>query len=604
MWHDNDTAVDLLGFEYLVDELEILLTEQRLLPVTVGVNGDWGSGKTSLMRIVRQRLESGENNGRFICVSFSPWRFEDYHDVKAALMAAVVDAIGERIEADEGLKERAGAFLNRVRKRLHDWGVFRHAASVGTVAAGGGPEEVAAAGAAADVVTGIGEDPDAPKYQRSFETVAHFHDEFAQLMASLGDEVQAVVVFIDDMDRCATNTIIQTFEAIGLFLFAEKTAYVVGAHAAIVEAALEGRYPVRREGDEDIAQHYLEKMLQNSIAIPPLSEPEARTYINLLYAELHATETEFEQLRQAASANRTKNQLAVAMNEGIAREVIGELPDELAQALEIADRVGPLLARGLRGNPRQIKRFLNRLRLRQRAADRRELGLDTAKLAKLMVLEELHVTDFEQLFHWQLEADGVPQQLRVAEALALEEEAEASLPEVEEWLVQPGIREWLQLEPRLAGEVLGPYYTFSRDRLKKTVSAARLPAGLQRLLVGLQSDLEPTREKAIGDARALERAHLGELLSTLLEAATADLGGGAAKSLLALAETSPDVSTAMFNALDALPDRKVKPNFVLALRVKFKDDQRLAPLLARWESKGDPAVKRQAQRSRTPKRKS
>jgi hypothetical protein len=598
MWSDNETAVDLLGFEYLVDELEILLTERRLLPVTVGVNGDWGSGKTSLMRIARERLESGENAGRFIPVAFSPWRFEDYHDAKAALMAAVVDAIAERVEQDEGLKQKAGTFLNRVRDRLHDWGVFRSAASVGTALAGGGPEEVAAAGTVTDAVTGIGPDPDAPKYQRSFETVAHFHEEFADLMHSLGDEIQAVVVFIDDMDRCRTNAIVQTFEAIGLFLFAEKTAYVVGANEAIVEAALEGRYPVRREGDEDIAQHYLEKMLQNSITIPPLSEPEARTYINLLYAELYATDEQFALLRSAASENRTKNQLAVAMNEGIARTVIGDLPAELAQALDVAERIGSPLARGLRGNPRQIKRFLNRLRLRQQAADRRGLGLDPAKLAKLMVLEELHVGDFEQLFHWQLEADGVPPQLRVAEALARDEKPQEQLAEAESWLIQPGIREWLLLEPRLAGEVLGPYYTFSRDRLKRTVSAARLPLELQRLLVGLQSDLEPTREKAIADVAQLERPQLAELLAPLVQAATADLGSGAAKALVALAETDADVATALFNSLDALPESKVKPNFVLLLRVKFKEDERLAPLLARWEAKGGTAVKRQARRSR------
>lgn len=598
MWADNDTAIDLLGFEYLVDELEILLTEERLLPLTIGVNGDWGSGKTSLMRIGRERLEAGESAARFICVSFSPWRFEDYHDVKAALMAAVVDAVAERVDTDEDLKQKAGTFLNRVRKRLHDWGVFQGAASVGTALLGGGPEEIAAAGTVAQAVTDLGPDPDAPKHQRSFETVAHFHEEFADLMRSLGDAIQAVVVFIDDMDRCSTHTIIQTFEAIGLFLFADKTAYVIGAHEAIVEAALEGRYPVRREGDEDIAQHYMEKMLQNSITIPPLSEPEARTYINLLYAELYATPEQFALLREAASENRAKNQLAVAMNEGIARSVIGDLSEELANALAVAERIGSPLARGLRGNPRQIKRFLNRLRLRQQAADRRSLGLDPAKLAKLMVLEELHVGDFEQLFHWQLEADGVPPQLRVAEALARDEKPQEPLPEAEGWLVQPGIREWLLLDPRLSGEVLGPYYTFSRDRLKKTVSAARLPAELQRLLVGLQSDLEPTREKAVADVARLQRPQLAELLAPLVQAATADLGSGAAKALVALAEKDADVATAMFNALDALPDSKMKPNFVLLLRVKFKDDERLAPLLARWETKGGTAVKRQARRSR------
>ncbi len=50
--------------------------------------------------------------------------------------------------------------------------------------------------------------------------------------------MQALVVFIDDMDRCATDTIISTFEAIGLFLFAEKTAYVVKHIEAAVAAGL------------------------------------------------------------------------------------------------------------------------------------------------------------------------------------------------------------------------------------------------------------------------------------------------------------------------------------------------------------------------------
>jgi hypothetical protein len=55
----------------------------------------------------------------------------------------------------------------------------------------------------------------------------------------------------------------------------------------------------------------------------------------------------------------------------------------------------------------------------------------------------------------------------------------------------------------------------------------------------------------------------------------------------------------MFNALDALPDRKIKPNFVLKLRLTFKDDERLGPLVSRWEAKGTPAVRRQAERSRS-----
>lgn len=254
---------------------------------------------------------------------------------------------------------------------------------------------------------------------------------------------------------------------------------MVGAHIPVVEAALEGRYSVRSEGDEKLAEHYLEKMLQNSITIPPLAKPEALTYINLLFAELHAAEEEFDTLREAAADLRRKNQLAVAMDEGIARGALGgELSADLASALETAARIGPPLARACaaipvsqafpqppaaapaRGRP---------ARTRSRPGQARQA--DGARGA-------LH-HDFEQLFYWQLDADGVSPVLGDAEALARDEKPKHPATEAEEWLLRPGIREWLELEPCLGGDVLGPYYTFSRDRLRKAVTAARLPAELQ-----------------------------------------------------------------------------------------------------------------------------
>jgi hypothetical protein len=595
MWHDNETRTDLLGFDYLVDELEVLLTERRLLPLTIGIDGGWGSGKSSLMEMIRARLESEENAGRFVCVCFNPWRFEDFTHGKVGLMAAIVDAIAERIEEDRPRFKVAVEKANALRRRLHSWGLFRQTATVAAGAAGAGPEEAAAAGLAAEVITGVGAEDAGQERPRSFETVAHFHEEFASLVESLGEDVQALVVFVDDMDRCSTETIVETFEAMRLFLQAPKTAYVIGADTAIVETALADRYPTR---DDDTSRHYLEKMIQNGVSVPPLSEPDAQTYINLLFCELYASPEQYTALLQAACHNRQPGELAVAMTAGIATETIGELPTGLAAALQIAAQVGPPLARGLRGNPRQIKRFLNRFLLRTRTAEKRRIDLDPAKLAKLMVLEELLPADFETVFHWQLNSAGAPPQLALAERLAREAPVKDAPQEVLDWLVQPGIKQWLLLEPSLAGEVLGTYYTFSRDRLTRVLSAARLSAGLQKLLVGLQSDVEPTRQHSVETTSELQASEVAELLPPLLDAAMDDLSSPAAKAMVELAGELPAVATAMFARLDQLSDTKVKPNFVLGLRVKFKNDDRLAPLLERWEAKGPRSVKRQAVRAR------
>jgi hypothetical protein len=73
--------------------------------VPSGLLGDWGSGKSSLMRITRQELlkiqDDGELESRYLCVEFSPWQYEDYDDVKVALMTTVLDAVGGQVGGDQ-----------------------------------------------------------------------------------------------------------------------------------------------------------------------------------------------------------------------------------------------------------------------------------------------------------------------------------------------------------------------------------------------------------------------------------------------------------------------------------------------------------------------
>ena len=53
MWSDIETSEDLLGFKVHADLLIDVINDETILPITIGVFGDWGSGKSSILQIIK-----------------------------------------------------------------------------------------------------------------------------------------------------------------------------------------------------------------------------------------------------------------------------------------------------------------------------------------------------------------------------------------------------------------------------------------------------------------------------------------------------------------------------------------------------------------------
>src|SRR5262245_12537744 len=99
MWPDNETSTDLLGFDVHANLLRSVITSDAMLPLTVGVFGDWGGGKPSIMKMLEKSLDpEGYAEGTpqhtfrspIATVYVNTWQFEGYDDAKAALLSAVL----------------------------------------------------------------------------------------------------------------------------------------------------------------------------------------------------------------------------------------------------------------------------------------------------------------------------------------------------------------------------------------------------------------------------------------------------------------------------------------------------------------------------------
>lgn len=605
VYSDNETEVDLLGFEDQVDDLCDVVTDAQMLPVTVGVLGDWGSGKTSLMKMAERRLRADG----VIVVPFSPWRIESYDDVKSALLDTVIEEVAGGVAAagDESIAAKALASVNRLRKRVRWLRVAGLAAK----------HVITLTAPSLDELDGLLNDDTPVAGAPGTERLARdFHDEFCGLVEDLE---QQVVVLIDDLDRCLPEQVLDVLHAIRLFLAVPGTAFVLAADERVVRDAVRIRYPQATAGETDLPQEYLEKILQVPLRIPPLGSAEVESYLNLLVAQQHLAAADFELLQSKAADLRVTGVGTVSMNLGIAREYVSAgLPAGAEADFELISRIAKLLATGLKGNPRQVKRFLNGLELRRRAVRRRQLedSIDDAVLAKLAVLEYAQLRRFRTLHEWQAAADGRPPQLAFAESILRGDDAGAGPlsakdtstatkpdPAVSEWTEGPWLRQWLAIDPPLTGVDLGPYFVLARDALHGTaIQARRLPQRLQGLLDRLASSSREQRDAAVTTATALDSGDLGVLVDAAierlpLEAESMDLG----LALVTLAEQQPRHVGSVLKAVAELPYGAVALGaplqIVNRLRAVAPDD--VARLLNGWEVQdAEPRLSRSAGQAR------
>ena len=89
MWKDSETVVDYLKFDYIIDAVTKIVLDEGLSPSSIGLYGDWGSGKSSLMKMIEQKLIQGDDKS-ILCVRFNGWLYEGYEDAKTALYRTIL----------------------------------------------------------------------------------------------------------------------------------------------------------------------------------------------------------------------------------------------------------------------------------------------------------------------------------------------------------------------------------------------------------------------------------------------------------------------------------------------------------------------------------
>ncbi|WP_018686282.1 ribosomal protein L7/L12 [Actinokineospora enzanensis] len=253
--NDEPASVDALDRDKIARALgnSIMVCET---PLVVGLYGSWGTGKTSLMRLVGRHLETAQ--GGPITVWFDAWRHQFDENPAVALLHTMVDKLGLGEEGRRLLAAIAGALTN----------------------------------AALRAMTVFNATTDFKAFEKQYEEErfqirekqVRLREHFERLLGRATDDgAVRLVFFIDDLDRCLPENILKTLEALKLFLNMPGCVYVLGVDREALENSINTRYK-----DRDISERYLDKIVQVPFSLPPVSTDSTTSFVcSLLPESLH-----------------------------------------------------------------------------------------------------------------------------------------------------------------------------------------------------------------------------------------------------------------------------------------------------------------------------
>lgn len=483
---DNETNIDLLNYEAIAKTVVSLIKESDGQPISIGIHGDWGAGKSSVLKMIEKQLEKEPHplGKKYSCIRFNGWKHQGFEDSKIAIMSAIVSELTEK----EKLTEKAKDILEKLWKNINWMSVAKVAGKTAFgLATGTAPFAILSSAldllktkgsteegvtSAIESIGGYLKDAKITEDTSSNTEFVEFQKNFKELLEKAN--IKKLVVLIDDLDRCLPEVAIGILEAIRLFMFTGETAFVIAADESMIRYAVKKHFPDvvdenKYNVGKDFSDKYLEKLIQVPFRIPALGEVEASNYIMLLMAGSRLDESSKSYKKLCVNGiERLKTPWSAKKFTVTDIQKLLEADYEKAQnEVLIATQVCNLLSKNTDGNPRKIKRFINMLLLRAEIAKNRGYGdaINLGILAKMMLAEN-YAQEFYKALSSKLNSDGVwAEYPEVIELMKKAIETPGTPFEIEDkWFDLNQVKDWLLSDPDLTGIDLRPYYYACKEK--------------------------------------------------------------------------------------------------------------------------------------------
>ena len=248
----NDSPATIIEAKFRFDEyadqiIKYITSGDLPTPLTIGLNGEWGSGKTTLVKIIREkitqyRLKSTGHEIPIKHIEFNAWDAEK---------SSITVSLWKTIENELCLASKEKRLLKPISKLLVD-AALRNTVNMRY-------EEVR-------------------KYFEEYSNI-DYRGKIAHVHKSLGNT--RLIIFIDDLDRCDASNILSVLEIIKNVLVIKNVIFFITVDIKQIERAWDLRYG--RDVKKIESKEYIEKLFPIIFTLPPKSDTDVEEYVNGLF---------------------------------------------------------------------------------------------------------------------------------------------------------------------------------------------------------------------------------------------------------------------------------------------------------------------------------
>jgi len=269
--NDEPAKQDLLGRDKTATTFKNYI-QNCDTPFVIGIYGTWGTGKTTLMKLIREKLTQSSRN-KVLTIWFDAWQYQTAQDIEITLLQKTYEVFKQHKSTSPSPKT----------EKVFNSALQAFKALTSTVTS------------ATINVPGIGVEIDTKKVREVVEAIESatrdqdseknrqiclVRDQFEELVEKIKQDlsIDRLVFFIDDLDRCTSKNAVKIVETLKNYLNVKGCVFILGVDKKTLEQHLK---------KEDIAiseeYEYLDKIIQLPFYIPVIEKKRLEHFINKIF---------------------------------------------------------------------------------------------------------------------------------------------------------------------------------------------------------------------------------------------------------------------------------------------------------------------------------